>query len=116
MKTKDRAIAGKIYLAVSPGTDILTGLSRRRGGRCSGRRVYCFFSTAGKVTGLSMPGRYTTTGTFPATRVVEKDRFGVEVLGAVGTVVGKFLWENVEAFVEALGRLGAGGSSPATVS
>lgn len=46
MKIKDLSTAGKIYLGCCPGTDMRTGLSRRNGGRCCGRRVCCFFGTA----------------------------------------------------------------------
>lgn len=41
--------------------------------------------TAGKWTGLAIPGRETTTGTLPTKVVLENDRFGGEDLGAVGT-------------------------------
>ena len=57
-----------------------------------------------------MPGRRTTTGTFPRTVVLESDRLGGDVLGAVGTCFGGLL--KVEVGV----GLTVGGSSPATVS
>jgi hypothetical protein len=40
IKMNDRSTAGNIYLGGVSGNEILTGLSRRRGGRWSGRRVY----------------------------------------------------------------------------
>ena len=62
-----------------------TGLSRRKGGRCWGSRVYCLFGTELYGIGFTMPGKNTTTGTFPIKTVLENDRFGGEERGAVGT-------------------------------
>lgn len=115
----DRSVAGKMYLGDCPGRDIRTGLSRRSGGRCCGRRVYCRLGTEPNETGCVIPGRNTTTGTFPIRTVVEKDRLGGVVLGAVGTT-GR---ENPPAdkaepewtMADGLGAGGGGGSSPATV-
>ena len=47
----------------------------------------CFLGTAGNDLGWIIPGKKTTTGTFPTNVVLEKDLFGGEDLGAVGTVV-----------------------------
>lgn len=57
-----------------------------------------------------MPGKKTTTGTLPTSVVLEKDRFGGEDLGAVGTVTVDWGKER------GTGWVGAGLSSPATVS
>lgn len=57
--------------------------------------------------GLAIPGKETTTGTFPTNVVLEKDRFGGEDLGAVGT----------GCPTDGVGRFGAAaGRSSATVS
>ena len=57
-----------------------------------------------------MPGKETTTGTFPTNVVLEKDRLGGEDLGAVGTDAPGL------GIADGVGRFAAGRSSPATVS
>lgn len=57
-----------------------------------------------------MPGKETTTGTFPTNVVLEKDRLGGEDLGAVGTDA------PVLGIADGVGRFAVGRSSPATVS
>lgn len=87
-----------------------TGLSRRKGGRCCGSRVYSLFGTAENWTGLAIPGRETTTGTLPTSVVLEKDRFGGEDRGAVGT-------DAIELGIAGFtGRFAEDWSLPATVS
>lgn len=73
----------------------------------------CFLGTARTGVGWLMPGRNTTTGTFPIKIVLENDLFGGEDRGAVGT--------GFEATGGALGAVEEGfdagsWSSPATVS
>lgn len=74
-----------MYRGGLPGNDILTGLSRRRGGRCSGSRVCCFLGTAEYGIAFVIPGRKTITETLPTSTVLEKERLGGDDLGAVGT-------------------------------
>jgi hypothetical protein len=76
MKMKDRSTLGKIYLAWSSGREILTGLSRLKGGRCCGSSVCCFLAMVLTAILFGMPGKYTLTGTLPTTVEVENDRFG----------------------------------------
>lgn len=57
-----------------------------------------------------MPGNETTTGTFPTKVVLEKDRFGGEDLGAVGTGTTGLGIE------DGMGRFGEDLSASATVS
>lgn len=63
--------------------------------------------------GLSIPGRKTTAGTFPIRTVLEKDLFGGDDLGAVGTGLDVLC---MSWFGAARWDLGAGGASVATVS
>src|ERR1700722_17632847 len=56
--------------------EILTGLSRLKGGRCCGSSVCCFFAMVLTAILFGMPGKYTLTGTLPTTVEVENDRFG----------------------------------------
>lgn len=107
---KDRSVDGKMYFGGWPGREIRTGLSRRRGGRCSGKRVCCFFGTAEHTIGWAIPGRSTTAGTFPISVVLEKDRFGGVEFGAVGTGLNE-----PEGAVDVAGALG-GRRPSATVS
>lgn len=58
---------------------------------------------------MAIPGKETTTGTFPTNVVLEKDRLGGEDLGAVGTDAPGL------GIVDGVGRFAAGRSS-ATVS
>lgn len=106
----DRSVDGNMYFGGWPGREIRTGLSRRRGGRCSGKRVCCFFATAEHTNGWVIPGRSTTVGTFPISVVLEKDLFGGVDLGAVGTGLNE-----LEGAFDATGALGWRRSS-ATVS
>ena len=94
MKMNDLSTLGKMYRGWSLGKEILTGLSRLRGGRCCGRRVCCFFAMFFTEIFLGMPGRYTLTGTLPTTVDVEKDRFGRGAGGAAlaGCLVVDRLW------------------------
>jgi hypothetical protein len=86
MKIKDLSTLGKMYLGWSSGMEILTGLSRLRGGRCCGRSVCCFFAMFLTAICFGMPGKNTLTGTLPTTVDVENDRFGgVDAGGAALT-------------------------------
>ena len=85
MKIKDLSMLGKIYLGWSSGMEILTGLSRLKGGRCCGRRVCCFFAMFLTAILFGIPGRYTLTSTLPTTVEVENDRFGGGARGAALT-------------------------------
>lgn len=46
----------------------------------------CCFLAMDVDCGWAIPGKKTTTGTFPSNVVLEKVRFGGDDLGAVGTV------------------------------
>lgn len=59
-----------------------------------------------------MPGRDTTTGTFPINVVLEKDLLGGDDLGAVGTGFGGM----IDVSADVVEGFETDGSSPATVS
>jgi hypothetical protein len=82
MKMKDLSVLGNMYRGASSGMEILTGLSRLKGGRCCGRRVCCLLTTLETNFLCSIPGSETCTVTFPRTVTKEKDLFGP--LGAGG--------------------------------
>lgn len=74
MKMNDRSTDGKIYLGGFEGRDTRTGLSRRRGGRCCGKRVCCFTGTPVNIIGSFMLGRKTRIWTLETCVVLENDR------------------------------------------
>ena len=76
MNMKERSLLGKTYRAIWSGRDTRTGLSRRKGGRCCGRRVCSFLGTLGTATRFAMPGKLIVTDTLPSSTEVENERFG----------------------------------------
>lgn len=73
---KDLSADGKLYFGAWPGNDILTGLSRRRGGRWFGSFVYCLTGTPENTIGSFNPEMTTLICTFAMCFVVENVRFG----------------------------------------
>ena len=74
MKMNDRSTVGKIYRGADGGSEMRTGLSRRSGGRCFGKRVCDLMGTFWKVIGAFMLGRRTRTTALWVCTVVEKLR------------------------------------------
>lgn len=84
---KDRSIAGNMYLGGAFGSDMRTGLSRRRGGRWSGSFVYCFTGWPGNTTGVFIGGKKTLICTLPRCFSVDMVRLiGVGFCGHVGII------------------------------
>lgn len=85
MNMKDLSIAGNMYRGGASGSDIRTGLSRRRGGRWSGSFVYCFTATPENTTGVFIGGKNTRICTLAMCFSVDIVRLmGVGFCGHVG--------------------------------